>query len=583
MSNPSQSTVHPDRQSDGDCLLRVPIGVGRAIVEAASLRACPLLGTDRFLKFCADRGLRIDRERLLRLERLGLFAPVFRVCTPLEGEVGQFRIPIENERNWFDDGWAWDTTGVPAQHLPVSSDREQEGYYSIFQLDYLRIVLVEMTLSVHLDSYLESGKTIGSREWTKWANQFADGLRSHEFRRAIALLCQYISDRYYFRTQGDQRTIRTGGGIDFDSWIEVNAVNWEWYEYSRAWQPHVVERLFDLTPVKLRHAYETLASAQSWVDPLERWHQLVQFVSLDRRQRLKGDALLAQSLREGAMMLRWLHQDLYAEELPLPNEIHGTVITHIPELEVRKDARRYLEFVVNAYGLNPRPKLVLILEGPSEERLVSRFFDEVFGFPPGRCGIELLVIHSVDNATGGKADRYRAILRLIDYLHHHQTLVYLVLDNEGYAKRLKGEINRARSIHRHRHRVSRPEYIRIWRRTFEFDNFSDTEIASALNKVAVGYGHFDRQQVASCRADRSPGSMFKRIYEDAIGSSIPKVKLADALFESMVDPESRRAVENRPISCVLRRVVELAVKNPFPVMQEIWAKNQQSKVLAKKS
>ena len=37
---------------------------------------------DRFVEFCRERGLFINRERLIRLECLGLFAPVFRVRMP---------------------------------------------------------------------------------------------------------------------------------------------------------------------------------------------------------------------------------------------------------------------------------------------------------------------------------------------------------------------------------------------------------------------------------------------------------------------------------------------------------------------
>ena len=62
--------------------LTLPSNAGRAIVKEGALIACPLLGTDELIKFCKARGLSLDRERLIRLERLGLFAPIFRVQTP---------------------------------------------------------------------------------------------------------------------------------------------------------------------------------------------------------------------------------------------------------------------------------------------------------------------------------------------------------------------------------------------------------------------------------------------------------------------------------------------------------------------
>ena len=58
-------------------LLNLPLNTGRAIVETGAVIACPLLGTDQFVRFCLARGLKLNRERLLRLERLGLFPQFF--------------------------------------------------------------------------------------------------------------------------------------------------------------------------------------------------------------------------------------------------------------------------------------------------------------------------------------------------------------------------------------------------------------------------------------------------------------------------------------------------------------------------
>lgn len=128
----------------------------------------------------------------------------------------------------------------------------------------------------------------------------------------------------------------------------------------------------------------------------------MQFISPAERQKLKGDALRVETLRAGAHMIRMLHQDLYGEELPHPNEVSVTVLNHIPELDVRRDARRYLEFVANHFGLNPQPKLALIVEGQSEETAVTQIFEEYFGNHPGVYSIEIVTLRGVDNATGNR-------------------------------------------------------------------------------------------------------------------------------------------------------------------------------------
>jgi len=566
----------------------MPANAGRMIVESAALMACPLLDADKFAAFCSERDLSIDRERLQRLERLGLFAPVFRVRTP-DDNAEAFHIPVREGNNWFQKGWAWDTTHIPVDHeIPTDNDRSHQAYYSIFQIDWLRCVLTSMTLHVHLDSYIDgpaSERNWSGRkdDWLQHTKSMVETSRSHTYRPSVALLCQYISNRYYPSALGDQRMIRVGGSTSWDQWLSVGDHRWDWEEEARKWDPKRAELLFQLTPQKLKHAYEMLASGQSFVDPLARWYPLVQFVSIDERRRLKGAALQADTLREGALMLRSLYLDLYREELPPPNEVHMTVIVPTPEREVRKDARRYLEFVVNDYGLNPRPKLVLFVEGQSEERMINRLFEEFFGFPVSRAWIELINLRGVDNATGGWEDRFRAILRLVDYHHHHQTLVVILLDNENHARKLKKESVTAQSTYEYRKRVTRPEYIHVWKKSLEFDNFSDSELAAALTEVSGGAVAFTRAEVADCRVLKNPGAALGRAYKQKTASGLPKPKLNDLLVDRMLSDRSRRKVQNRPIVMLLLRALELAMKNPPPTRQEIWEKNQKSKMLAKKS
>ncbi|HEY8034266.1 MAG TPA: hypothetical protein VIF37_01605 [Methylobacter sp.] len=576
-------------ESDSSKLLTLPKNIGRKVVEIGATIACPLLGTDRFVSFCRERGLSIDRERLIRLERLGLFAPVFRVRTP-EKEASPFYIPLREGNNWFSKNWARDTTAVPVSYeVPNYLDRSQEGYYSIFQIDFLHIVINEMTLSVHLDSYLDNGNQNSidwsekGKNWMEYATQIMESSRVHEYRRSVAMLCQYISNRYYPQTQGDKRIIRTGGTSYSDPWICILGHIWQWNNEISEWDPHNVERLFNLTPEKLRHAYETLAGAQAFSDPLENWYKLIQFVSLDRRKKLKDNALRAETLRSGALMLRLLYHELYGKELPEPDEVYRTIFLHCPELEVRNDVRRYLEFVVNDFGLNPQPKLALLVEGQSEEIAVQKIFELYFGANPGIYGIEIIVLGSVDVATGAKReDRFRAIFRLIDYLHHHQTIAFLILDNENHAARLKEESKKAKSIHNDQRYTTRPDYIRIWKIAFEFDNFSCTEIAKALTQLAQGRTCFSSAEINNCKKDKNPGASLEKLYRSKACYGIQKPKLSEILIEMMLSPNTKRKIENRPIIRVLERVRHLAAMNPFPVRQEYWEINQASKYFGKK-
>ena len=501
-------------------------------------------------------------------------------------------IPPTADNDWFKKGWAWDTTSVRVTYeVPDSKARNREGYYSIFQIGHLSYILDLMNLSVSMDFFLEVAETSEvdwnqkGKQWLKLFKNHASVLREHEYRRSQALLCQFISNRYYPHTQGNQRTIKVPDGFFVDQWIRVDAMNWDWHEYVRHWKPRRTKHLFHLTREKLRHACEGLAIAQESCDPMASWYQLIQFVSVSERRKLKGDALRAEMLRAGAHMLRLLYKDLYGEDLPHPNEVTGTIITHIPELEIRQDTRRYLEFVANRYGVNPQPKLCLMVEGPSEELAVLKIFESWFGSHPGKRGIEIVSLGGVDTATGGREDRFRAILRLVDYLHHHQTFTFLMLDNENYAKRLKAAARKKKSIHQRRRYVTRPEYIKIWRRSFELDNFSATEIATSLSSVAPRKERFTSLEVTMCMKNIKSNSHMKcleELYKRKTGGDIPKPKLAERLVDGMLGQGVRRKIENRPIVKTLERIATLAERNHPPTMLNVWEHNQASKYFGKK-
>ena len=192
------------------------------------------------------------------------------------------------------------------------------------------------------------------------------------------------------------------------------------------------------------------------------------------------------------------------------------------------------------------------------------------------------MLGGVDAATGAKEDRFRAILRLIDYLHHHQTLTFLILDDERYARKLKAEARTARSIHGARRYITRPEYIKIWRTSFEFENFSCSEIASALNQMITSKNHITAREVAICKRDQTPGANLKNLYRQKTGGKLEKARLTEILIEQMLSSGARRSISNRSIVKTLRRVVRLAVRNPLPTMQMVWETNQASKFLGKK-
>ncbi len=191
---------------------------------------------------------------------------------------------------------------------------------------------------------------------------------------------------------------------------------------------------------------------------------------------------------------------------------------------------------------------------------------------------------SVSVATGNrKDDRFSAIIRLIDYLHHHQTFAFLILDNEGYAKKLEKALRHRKSIHGDGRYVTRRDYIRLWKHSFEFDNLSCTEIAAALTKLAHGTAEFNVRDVGDARGACHPGSALKTLYRKRAKDELDKIRLAGILVDTIMSPRSRRKIENRPIVKILDRVELLAARNHLPTTQRARDANQVSRFLDRRN
>lgn len=589
--------------------MRYPPNFLSLMIEQDAFRACRLMRQQEFVRFCQDRNVNVDDSRLRQFERIGIFRPMLRVYKPdvtlkiedtpkgkryagtlEDGEIwdGETRVEMAEfdpsatyAANWMEYGSAW----VPGQGewSHESSIDEQperhEAYYSRFQVYPLAHVVTAMTLRVQLEWAVlpdgstkpDWGETLGERA-AELAMSTAETFRNIRQDDIKAALAQLLANRYYFKTQSDGRRITISQFHD-----------WDWYEFVRNWQITPIIEAFEITQASSKDTYERTDLDWSHLDPMSKWYSLARFVSVEKRKRLKGDALHALTVREMAEMFRLFHADAYGETLRPIGEVGVQIIKRIPDVDPEADPMRALELVANYYGVNAKPQLVLFVEGETEQTVLPQMFERIYGAPASRYGIEILSLGGVDNAAGGKEAPFSALWRLVDYLHHHQTVAFVLLDNEGFASRnVRQGLPKAHSVHSKNRKATRPDHIKVWRTTFEFDNFSNTEIASALNKLA-GSNQFGRADVADCRKAVSEGPKknqhlytIDRLFADRMGYSLGKPELGKILTDIMFAPTTRKKPENRPIVRFLERVANKASLNHQPTTQEAWESNQSS-------
>jgi hypothetical protein len=230
------------------------------LIEREAYRVCRLMPQREFVSFCRDRNIKVSDERLRHLEHLRLFYPILRIYridtvhkVELLDEGPQYRdfgALRENEvwsgdtrnelagfdfskrviRSWREHGNVWEPRADVSPHTEtIDTDvRRHEAYFSQFQIFELDRLTQSLTVAVDIEWALEADGTIDA----SWGDELKPNLSSHAERMAnlrvwdaeaaIGIICQIVSDRYYPKTQSDERHITVSdGGLYFR--------DWDWY------------------------------------------------------------------------------------------------------------------------------------------------------------------------------------------------------------------------------------------------------------------------------------------------------------------------------------------------------------------
>src|ERR1051325_9325425 len=593
------------RKSMNATLLRTPGAGLRYLVEHDAFAAVKPLSADRFVTYCKERGLDIDVKQLERLERLGVFAPIARVEYPRmhvkiehvgenrirhhgmlkEGEIWTGELREENSRFSFRRDWAstWlesDALWDPRERAfePWATFRRDgtwepriESFYSPFQAWPLRGFLTSGTMRSGVDVIVE-WKEQSPAKVVEQSIKYAEMVIRHARENGLrgddaAFVAQAISNRYYFQTRTDRRTILVSG----DPLEE-----WDWNDAVRRWDASAVAAGLGLSAEAIEEIHLDVSLLTQSDDPLARWYELVSFVAIDKRERLKGDARFAQFGYAIEHMLRLFHTDLTGKRLRLPHERHAGVLDDEPEDEVK--LLDELQYTVNAFHLNPKAQLILVLEGDGEAQHIPRLARDLLGYDLTQVGIEVRNLRGIGEFTGSKKrDPYGALEKFIDDHHYRQTMVFCIFDKEGDAPRTKERLVAAESRFYPGRKLTRDEYIHLWEDSIEFDNFSDTEIAEAMTRKADGGSTFTSDEVATARAAKQKkGKPLHHLYVEKMADGLHKVVLLGTLVDAVIANAAAELVDPppRPLVRLLLRVVELAASNHQPVSADLWRLNQ---------
>lgn len=585
----------------------------KQLIEKEYLIVCPLLEIDRFISFCKERSINTSKQQLKQFERLGIFFPIARIARPKikekieylnngkeyriigilkDGEewtggikegYASFSFEKNYAEGWIENGFLWDPSTRDFEESNLAIDEDgwhcEENYYSIFQCYSLFNLIRYTKREIHAEWWYscdnEKIKKI-TDDLSEWAKGMIDGHKENGIRGENAsIICQVLSNRFFPKTQSDRRTFNVSTSI-FNR-------DWDWYKYCHCWDSKFILKEMGISIDELKNLHQIISMDAQNVDPLKNWYELVNFVSVEEKKQLKGNALLAQTLFSMEQMIRLFYEDITGVKLDSPSEGSGFRLENYYGKGIVEDNLRYLEFLANRYHLNPRPKLILVVEGNGEEDQFPRLSEELFGYPFSKLGIEVVNLKGIGEFTGEKKrDKYGALEKFIDYHHNRQTIVFIVLDDEGRASSIKNKLLNATSKFYKKRHITKEEYIVIWKgKTIEFENFNNNEIAKAMTSVCNNFFEFKESEIENCRLSRKKDSDHLSIlFREKTGYGLSKPELLRMLFGFIIDNGKKEISSDgepiRSVVKVIRDIIKLASLNHQPSRLDSWEKNQES-------
>lgn len=579
-------------------------------------QASGLMTIDRFVEACKERGLNVFEEELEYYEQRGLLYPLLRIPRLVqwhdaqghpvdigEGDTlspGAFRryhsylTDGENLRELREEGLLIRASAETYQ--PWSEYRDTEAnyqlridtYYVLYQI--LQVHWIKQHVTVE-ETYRRSERD--SDDIVKVANVLSDRFPSGDYApRSMADLDELVALLLVI-----QNRYRPGASGILSGYRNQQ----DYQRYEDAFSPEAAWAIVPIPLEELRTMRWLLCHRAREIDPLENWHDLVGFVGAFKRWKLRGTALLAQELYTIIEMLSRFLSDL-AEQRGLTEQEYSCLSNENYEMQMygrRVNHRDFdiLEQILTDYDLNPRPKVLFIVEGETEAAAIP-IICEAMQLRLATFGIELHNIAGADKHLE-VLTRYAAPPRLsvaIEpgvYAAVRQTRVYALFDRENRWRRdekleafladwratITNLLPDDLSDEAKEQIAGRSVTVERWSQCFEFDNFTDDDLAEAISDYARTWGwpEITAAEVASYRADFPKRSLSMIVahkvramrlagvevpeHRDFKWDKIAVGKMLAARLANRISLHMEDEPPEAPIVAILQRIVGLALES----------------------
>jgi hypothetical protein len=515
------------------------------------------LDTAEFIREADKRGMRLDAPALRELYRVGLLIPFVTVTSRRVREPAPVDLPepvravtyVAALRAARDTGRLRDLATEsyrPRVRFDNARISDPRGWwnghlYSWHQL--LALPLVESSL-IHARCY-RRGKRLYPRLKEPWQPTKDEAERI----RRVAVVLTALEARYLPNLDSE--------------WLRFsNTTEDEWRQYRDAFDPEAVLVTLGYSPEQIRDDAERLLFKVQALDPVgHRWSYLMRRAPSEAWKDLTGPVRMAMDHRISAEILLRFYEDLAhrgaAEPLPV---IPRNASHHLHErLSYR---RRTLDQDLVGLGISPHPRVVLVVEGETEEYIAPRVW-RALQLPNAPELMRIITLRGVGERIV-KVGAFAAAPLVGELQGEYYELIkpptklMVAVDPDkpydtpqAVADRRAEVLDEINLVLKAQGAVADPDdlerlvEIRTWPEScFEFEHFTDEELADAILEVYRGYGAPDRAGLIKAlnvhrRARQDVGKVWSNWHPPEVSKTALAKKLWPVLEVKIMDESSQ--------------------------------------------
>lgn len=547
-------------------------------------------------------------------------------------------------KNWLEEGCIFDPTDKDFQEWNTFFGEELEhekqkivSFYSSFQIYWLEILKKSFSITLNFAGdeikaisqfiLLDNRQGNGSFSF-QTMNDFAKKLEEitkkepfqdffdlenkkkilkenyQEFNKVLKFLLS-VQSVYFPYT-------KSGGGT-----IQISGDDKKWHEMKRNFKLNSVLEKLDFKIEDIAKWYKIFSDEAQKRLGIKRddWIQLWKNIAWNEKDKLEGDTRLGIDYLQWAVMLkRIIEEDLQKEILDI-DEISNIAPDDILKFEPKKmdqygvllratRNKRYSDqdknyyhdrykrsfYLANDFGLDYQPRVMVFVEGKTEETIFSEIFEQYKNVKAENLGIEFVDIGGISKFFGQKISikdsngKYKKgfisnFNHLISYnLNKWQIIPFFIGDNENDINHLL-QNGASISFNQNDYSLSK-NWQYIWGVTndnkpfqgkdFEMANFNDNEIATVLSGILP-------KQIKSTdvKTQRDQNKGIKQIDAQVENCKVCVAKKLIANLFDEYDKTQDETIFERPIFKAVDKIITLANRNHPPVDREIELKNKE--------